>query len=249
MCKKKLVVIGANDFQNQLIVKAKERGFETHVFAWQCEDVGERTADYFYPISITEKEQILEKCREIKPNGIISIASDLASVTVNYVSEKLNLVGNGIKSSLMSTNKYLMRKAFDRNGDPSPKNYRSDEIADEVIEKLNFPLIVKPVDRSGSRGITRIENKEEFSAAVKFAEELSFDKKAMIEEFVEGEEFSVEYISYKGKHSFLALTQKYTTGAPHFIETGHVEPAFVSHQTLERVQKVVEHALDTLSPC
>ncbi len=246
MCKKKLVVIGANDFQNQLILKAKERGFETHVFAWQCGDIGERTADYFYPISITEKEQILEKCKEIQPDGIISIASDLASVTVNYVAEKLNLTGNGIESSMMSTNKYLMRKAFERNGDPSPKNYRSDEITDEVIDHLCFPLIIKPVDRSGSRGITKIEKKEELSTAVKLAEELSFDKKAMIEEFVEGEEFSVEYISYKGKHTFLALTKKYTTGAPHFIETGHVEPASVSPEILERVQKVVEHALDTL---
>ena len=235
MCRKKLVVIGANDFQNQLIIKAKE-----------CGDIGEKTADCFYPISIVEKEQILEKCKEIRPDGIISIASDLASVTVNYVAEKLNLTGNGMESSMLSTNKYLMRKAFEKNGDPSPKNYRSDEISEEVIEQLNFPLIVKPVDRSGSRGITKIDKKEELSAAVKLAEELSFDKKAMIEEFVEGEEFSVEYISYRGKHTFLALTKKFTTGAPHFIETGHVEPASVPKEILEEVQKVVEHALDTL---
>ena len=69
--KKKLVVIGANDFQNQLILKAKEKGYETHVFAWQDGSIGERTADYFYPISIVEKEQILEVCRTIKPDGII----------------------------------------------------------------------------------------------------------------------------------------------------------------------------------
>ena len=62
---KKLVVIGANDFQNQLILKAKERGFETHVFAWREGAIGERTADYFYPISIIEKENILEECRKI----------------------------------------------------------------------------------------------------------------------------------------------------------------------------------------
>ena len=64
--KKKLVIIGANDFQNQLILKAKERGIETHVFAWREGAVGEKTADYFYPISIVEKEAILEKCMEIK---------------------------------------------------------------------------------------------------------------------------------------------------------------------------------------
>ena len=63
---KKIVIIGANDFQNQLILKAKEMGFETHVFAWQDGSIGEKTADYFYPISLVETDAILEKCRGIQ---------------------------------------------------------------------------------------------------------------------------------------------------------------------------------------
>ena len=62
----------------------------------------------------------------------------------------------------------------------------------------------------------------------------------------EAEEYSVEFISWRGKHKFLALTKKYTTGAPHFIETGHLEPAPVSKAVLEEVKKVVSHALDSL---
>ena len=58
---KKIVIIGANDFQNQLILKAKEMGFETHVFAWQDGSIGERTADYFYPVSIVEIDEILDE--------------------------------------------------------------------------------------------------------------------------------------------------------------------------------------------
>jgi len=243
---RKLVIIGANDFQNQLILKAKNRGFETHVFAWQDGSAGEKTADYFYPISIVEKDAILEKCREIQPDGVISIASDLAAITVNYLAEKLGLTGNGIESSMLATNKYLMRKAFEQNGDPSPKNYRSDELTDATLSRIQFPLIVKPVDRSGSRGITKVFNKEELMEAIKIAEEYSFDKKAMVEEFIDGQEYSVEYISYRGEHTFLALTQKFTTGAPHFIETGHLQPALVSEETLEKVKRIVEHALSTL---
>lgn len=246
MEKKKLVIIGANDFQNQLIIKAKKRGFETHVFAWEDGSIGEKTADFFYPISIVEKEQILYKCKEINPVGIISIASDLAIVTVNYVAEKMGLVGNGIKSSSISTNKYLMRKAFEANGDPSPRNYRSDELTDEIISDLKLPLIVKPVDRSGSRGITKIVNYDQLPEAIGIAEQLSFDKKAMVEEFVEGDEYSVEYISYKGNHTFLALTKKFTTGAPHFIETGHAQPADMSDEMLEKIKNIVEHALNSL---
>lgn len=243
---KKLVIIGANDFQNQLIVKAKERGFETHVFAWQCGDIGERTADCFYPISIIEKEQILEKCKEIQPDGIISIASDLASITVNYVAEYLGLTGNGMESVMLSTNKYMMRKAFEANGDPSPKYYRSDEITDAVLSQLQLPLIVKPVDRSGSRGINKVQHKDELPEAIHTAEELSFDNRAIVEEYVEGQEYSVEYISYNGKHTFLALTKKYTTGSPHFIETGHLEPATIADDVLGNIKSIVEHALDTL---
>ncbi|MBO5372861.1 MAG: ATP-grasp domain-containing protein [Lachnospiraceae bacterium] len=246
MSKKKIVIIGANDFQNQLILKAKEKGMETHVFAWKDGAVGEKTADYFYPISIIEKEQILKVCEEIQPDGVISIASDLAAITVNYVAEKLGLTGNGIESSLVATNKYLMRKAFAKNSDPSPKFYRSDELTNEIIEQLHLPVIVKPVDRSGSRGINKIEDKKELSMAIKAAEEVSFEHRAVIEEFVEGQEYSVEYISYRGKHTFLALTKKYTTGAPHFIETGHIEPAPIDNATLEKVQEIVTHALDTL---
>ena len=85
----RIVIIGANEFQNQLIVKAKEMGLETHVFAWKCGDVGEKTADFFYPISITEKEKILKVCKKIKPIAVTSLASDLAVVTINFVAEKL----------------------------------------------------------------------------------------------------------------------------------------------------------------
>ena len=67
---RKIAIIGANSFQNPLILKAKEMGFETHVFAWQDGSIGEKTADYFYPISIVEKEEILEKCREIQPEAL-----------------------------------------------------------------------------------------------------------------------------------------------------------------------------------
>lgn len=243
---KKLVIIGANDFQNQLIIKAKEKGMETFVFAWKDGAIGEKTADHFFPISIIEKETILKECTKIKPDGVISIASDLASITVNYIAEKMGLTGNGIKSSQVATDKYLMRKAFMEKGDPSPQFYRSDKLNAEIISKLQFPVIVKPVDRSGSRGITKIKKREQLDDAIKIAEKLSFSHKAIIEEFIEGDEYSVEFISYRGQHTFLALTKKYTTGAPHYIETGHLEPAPVEPILLKKIKTTVIHALDTL---
>ncbi len=253
----KLVIIGAGDFQNPLILKAKEKGYETHVFAWKGGAVGEETADYFYPVSITEKEKILEICREIRPAGVTSIGSDLAVATVNFLAERLGLRGNGPENTRLSTNKYEMRRAFAENGDPSVGYvlatwqegnvvFPEGEAGANVFAGLSFPVIVKPVDRSGSRGITLLSGPEGLEPAVETACGHSFLNQAVIEEFAEGEEFSVEYISYEKEHHFLALTRKFTTGAPHFIETGHVQPAGVSEETLKEVRRVVSHALDTL---
>ena len=243
---KKIAIVGASYLQAPLIEKAKELGIETHVFAWAADDVGEKIADYFYPISIIEKDEILTKCIEIGINGICTIASDLAVVTVNYVAEKMGLVGNSIEATLVSTNKHLMRRAFEQKGDPSPKSILIEKLED--IDELNveFPVIAKPLDRSGSRGITKVYNGEELQAAVEDAMNQGFIKKALVEEFVEGQEYSVEYISYKGKHTFLALTKKYTTGSPGFIETAHLEPVIVGANTLGEIKQVVEHALSTL---
>lgn len=243
---KNLAIIGASYLQLPLILKAKEMGFITHVFAWAANDVGESEADFFYPISIVEKEEILNKCREIKICGICSIASDLAAITVNYVANQLGLTANSMDATMRSTNKHLMRKAFEVNGDPSPKSYLVDENTDFKTLEITFPAIVKPTDRSGSRGIYKITSHDEIQDAVKSAMNEGFEKKALIEEFAEGQEYSVEYISHGGDHHFLAMTLKYTTGAPHFIETGHIEPAPVDDATLTRVRTVVEHALDSL---
>ena len=243
----KLAVIGASYLQEPLIQKAKQRGIETHVFAWQAGDVGEYSADYFYPISIINKEEILQKCLEIGIDGICSIASDLAVVTVNYVAEKLGLVGNSMLCAKVSTNKHYMRKCFEKNGDPSPRSIRVESAEDLKNITLEYPIIVKPVDRSGSRGVAMLENPDDLFYAIERAKEKGFEKCALVEEFVAGEEYSVEYISWNGEHTFLSITQKYTTGAPNFIETGHFQPAMIGGKLLEHIKEVVAHALDSLS--
>ena len=253
MDKKRVVIIGANSFQNKLIECAKARGYETHVFAWECGDIGEKTADFFYPISITEKDEILKICREINPVGVCSIASDLAVPTVNYVANALGLRANSNDCNSIATDKFEMRQTFMKYDLPSPKCCAFDEgmevseLIDGMKEKgFDFPLIVKPTDRSGSRGVTQINSYEELEPALKAAVGESFRNRAVIEEFVGGTEYSIEYMSYGGKHHFLAATRKFTTGSPHFVELGHFQPARLSDDMLQRVKAVVERALDVL---
>ena len=245
--KKNIVIIGANEFQEPLIQRARELGYVSHVFAWQADDVGEYSADYFYPISIIEKERILEICRKIEPVGIVSIASDLAAITVNFVAEALGLVGNGMESAMVSTNKHLMRRAFEKAGLPSCKSVLADEGMDLSQLNMDYPLIVKPTDRSGSRGIFKVLRPEELENAVAFARAPSFEKKVLIEEFAEGREYSIEYISYGGEHTFLACTEKFTTGAPMFVETGHLQPPkHMDEETLGRIKELVPKVLCSL---
>lgn len=246
MEKKKLAIIGASYLQEPIIRKAKSMGIETHVFAWKAGDIGEEIADYFYPISIVEKEAIFEKCKEIGIDGICSIASDLAVITVNYVANEMGLTGNSMESVAVSTNKHKMRMCFEQNGDPSPKSIQVESISDLEGVNLTYPIIVKPVDRSGSRGITELHDVKGLEEAIENAKAQGFEKSALVEEFASGTEYSVEFVSWEGNHEFLALTQKYTTGAPGFIETGHLEPANVDNELLERIKGVVMHALNSL---
>ena len=244
---KKIAIIGASYLQIPLIKKAKEMGLETHVFAWKCGDPGETEADYFYPISITEKEEILKCCKEISIDAICSIASDLAVHVVNYVAHNMGLTGNSRHSTEVSTNKYKMRQAFISNGVPSPRFLEtSPETIKEEVINIPLPVIVKPEDRSGSRGVTKVLKQSDIEDAVIKAAGYGFEKKALIEEYILGKEYSVECISYKGKHHLLAVTEKYTTGEPHFIETGHMEPAVLDKKLLDQIQTTVFHALDTL---
>ncbi len=245
---KKVAIIGANDFQNKLIAKARAKGYEAHVFAWQDGSIGERTANYFYPISIVEKDAICKKCKEIGICGICSIASDLASITVNYVADKLSLPGNPIEISDWCTNKYLMRQKLKDSKVAVPNFVKvcSEDDYNKANE-LRMPFIIKPTDRSGSRGIYKIENKKDIKTALDAARAESFEHAAIAEEYIEGEEYSCECISQNGKHQFLAITKKFTTGAPHFIETGHAEPAELTDEQQKEVVNDIFKALDALS--
>lgn len=244
---KKLVIIGANDFQNRLVLKAKNLGYETHVFAWEEGAVGKENADFFYPVSITEKEKILEICRKIKPCGVLSVASDLAVITVNYVAQELGLPANPEFSVLKCTNKYEMRRAFKENGIPVPRFIKTGKkINSEQFSEMRYPMIVKPTDRSGSRGIYKVYSLEQLQKAVNESIKSSFEKQVIVEEFLEGEEYSCECISYRGEHHFLAFTKKFTTGSPHYIETAHEQPSDIPKKYHKKIKELVFSALDSL---
>ncbi|MCQ2336004.1 MAG: ATP-grasp domain-containing protein [Paludibacteraceae bacterium] len=244
----KLAIIGASYLQKPLAEKAKEMGLYTLCFAWEDGAVCKDLVDEFYPISITEKEQILKICQKEQIDGICTIASDTAAPTVAYVAEKMGLVGNSYDCACTANNKYLMRQAFMKANVPCPQYMMVDEqnINHCQLSTVNYPLIVKPSDRSGSLGVTKVENKEDLQSAIEKAINCSFKNQAMVEEFIDGREISVEFISYNGKHYPLTITDKVTTESPHFVELEHHQPADFSKEMYANIYGVTEQALNAL---
>lgn len=243
---KKLAIIGASYLQFPLVLKAQKMGIETHCFAWTDGAVCKDVADYFYPIDVKEKEQILEVCLRIGIDGITTIATDLPVLTINYVANRMGLISNPDEYTATTTNKYLMRQCFMENDVPSPRFALVDEKNNYQITGFKFPLIVKPTDRSGSRGVEKVLDPVQLEEAIDRARKESFEHKAIIEEFVTGKEISVESISYKGVHHILQITDKVTTGAPFFVELEHHQPSTLPDDIKDKVRDIVRHALDAL---
>lgn len=248
-----LAIIGASYLQRPLVDKAKEMGLRTICFAWAEGAVCKDLVDVFYPISIVEKEQILAICRDEHIDGICTIASDVAAPTVAYVAEQMGLIGNSYEASLKANNKYLMRQAFVEASVPCPQFFcvtQCEECFEMQINAIHsamhLPLIVKPSDRSGSLGVTKVNAWEQLAPAIEQALSLSFKHEAMVEEFIEGKEISVEYISYNGTHYPLQITDKVTTGAPHFVELEHHQPSTLSADMYQTIYAITERALNAL---
>ncbi len=242
-----LAIIGASYLQRPLVERAKAMGLRTICFAWAEGAVCKDLVDVFYPISIVEKEQILAICQQEQTDGICTIASDVAAPTVAYVAEQMGLVGNSYEASLRANNKWLMRQAFTKANVPCPQHMCVTNVDIDTIQtQMNLPLIVKPSDRSGSLAVKKITEWQQLPSAIQEALAVSFKGEAMVEEFIEGREISVEFISYQGKHYPLQITDKVTTGAPHFVELEHHQPSSLSVDMYDTIYAITERALNAL---
>jgi biotin carboxylase len=164
----------------------------------------------------------------------------------------MGLIGNNYDAAVRANNKYLMREAFMKGNVPCPKyimlsnsNMSSDDKMN-AIKNFELPLIVKPSDRSGSLGVYKITEPSEFSSAVDNAMSVSFKKQVMVEEFIEGREISVEFISYNGVHYPLQITDKVTTDAPHFVELEHHQPSTLTKEQYATIYDITTRALNSL---
>lgn len=244
--KDKIAVIGANEPLIPFYRQAKALGYEVIGIAIEKGSVCQKYCDRFYPVSFADKDAVVDVCRNEKVAGIISFSLESALPTVVYVAQKLGLVSNSEESIKLTQSKFAQRQALEKAGIPVPKYYLIENRADLDKVDCRFPVIVKPVDSGGSQGICKIEDKAKLEEAYNYAISFSRTAKAIIEEYIDGREFSVEFISHQGKHYFLQITDKVTSGAPRFVEMQHHQPANIPESVWNRIKEMVEFALTAL---
>ena len=164
----KLAIIGASVGQLPLCIKAKEMGIETICFAWDKGAICKEYVDKFYPISIIEKDKILEKCILEKVDGIVSNASDILVETVSYVSEHMGLHGNSYNQIIN-----LKNKAFVRNLTKGVKDLSEIKYVESVNHNFApfYPCIIKPVTGASKKGVSFVRGESEFIGAVNYSKE------------------------------------------------------------------------------
>ena len=244
--KKKIAVIGANEPSLPFFRQAKALGYEIIGIAWAKGAICKDYCDRFYPISFADKDDVLAVCQQERVDGILSFSLESALPTVVYVAQQMGLVSNSEECLNLTMTKFAQRKALENVGIAVPRYYLIDDETDLKNIQCRFPVIVKPVDSGGSQGVSKVDNVCDLASAITYARDYSKSGKAIVEEFVDGREFSVEYISHQGHHYFLQITDKVTSGAPRFVEMQHHQPAAISEQTKNDIKQMVESALTAL---
>src|SRR5690625_2372525 len=187
---KKILLLGGSYAQVPAIKAAKARGLYTILCDYLPDNPGQNFADEYINVSTTDKEKILEIARERKVNYIWAYASDPASPTAAYVSEELRLPGNSYQSVRVLSEKHLFRKLLkeSRLNYPLSLSYTRAEIEKGKFSiNLDYPLIVKPVDSSGSKGVTLIHAFSDLGDAAQYALSFSRSNRIIVEEYVEAE--------------------------------------------------------------
>lgn len=242
MNKKRLLVLAAGILQVPVIKRAREMGVYVIAADGDPNACGLKYADKPIVANITSEEDMLRVAREEKIDGVIHPCSEVSMNVMGRINDELHLSGISKEQAVRATNKHLMREAFEAYGAPSPKSrcFTDVEVAwGAFCTDFTGACILKPSRNSGSRGIAKISSNikmDEFARLFEISKNESRDKQVMLEQFIEGPEFSIEIIVWNGKVNVLTITDKKTTEAPHFVELGHNQPSCFSSKTVEKIK-------------
>ena len=230
MERKKVLILGASLMQTPAIKAAREMGWFVIVADRDSAALGISLADRFEQVDLADREGMLDtarRCRDsVGLDGVFTTGTDF-STTVAWVAENLGLPGISYEVAQNASDKGRMREIFHNHNVPAPRfetlTVDSDPV--EVTNNLSLPLVVKPVDSMGARGVVKINRREELPPAVGEAIGHSRSSRAIVEEFVEGPEFSLDALVYKGEIFLCGIADRHIYFPPYFVEMGHTMPS------------------------
>lgn len=251
---KKIMILGASSLQLPAIEKARDLGLETIVV-----DINPCAVGFGVPnvkkeiISTIDDEAVLKAARSHNIDGIMTLATDMPMRTVAKISREMKLIGISEETALKATDKIEMRNALAEYNVPIPKYFAvKTEIefcnAVDVLIRQGYKCIAKPSDNSGSRGVVLLTSikREELRKSFHYCKKYSRSGNIIVEEFMEGDEVSVEAVCVNGECNILQITDKLTTGFPNFVEMGHSQPSLLPIKIKEKIRQITIDSCEAL---
>ncbi len=249
---KKIMLLGGNHFQVPSVKTAKEMGCYTITCDYLPDNPGHKFADEYHNVSTTDKEAVLKLAQELKIDGIVSYASDVSAPTAAYVAEKMGLPGQPYESVEILTHKDLFRKFLTDNGFnvPKAKGYTTYEEVVQDWDSFKKPVMLKPVDSSGSKGVIKIDSLEELKKNIDYALSFSRCKRFIIEEYIEkyGYQIAGDGFSVDGKLVFRCFANEHfsmTAGSP-YVPIGESWPYNMPTRVHEKLHNEIQRCLTLL---
>lgn len=249
---KKVMILGGSENQIPLLKKSKELNYSVVLCDYSRENIGIKYADRFYCVSTLDKEAILEVARKEKIDGIITNSEPAMSVS-SFVGNQLGLPSNPYDSIIILSRKDKFRKFLRTNGFNSPLSYMSNnyEDASKNISKFRFPLIIKPNDSSGSRGVARIDKLDEFKKTFEMAIQFSKSRNVIVEEFIERtHDYMIggDIFVQNGEVVFWGLMNSMRNFAVNeFVPVGTSFPTLITEKQFEVIKESIGRMLKLLN--
>ena len=250
---KKLMILGGSRYAIPVIKSAHELGIYVITCDYLPENVAHRYSDEYCNASIVDKELVLKKARELQIDGITSFGCDPGVVTAAFVAEKMGLPSVGSYESVcILQNKGRFRHFLEENGFnvPVAKSYTCIDDAIKDVELFHWPVIVKPTDSAGSKGVTKVENASDLSRAIKCAIDKSFSNEFIIEDFIEkkGCSSDTDSFSIEGRLSFVSFNaQRFDVNASNpYAPAAYSWPSTMSEEHENELKSEIQRLISLL---
>lgn len=248
---KTLMIIGAGILQVPAIEIAKEMNLKTIVTDYNPSAPGLKIADVPIIMSTKDIEGTVRVAKEYaskdRIDGVITVGTD-ASMTVAAVANALGLPGIKFEDAEAATNKIKMRTRFKQFNVPSPDFASCWKLEDayNFIKNHKFPLVIKPADNMGARGVVRIDSEDELPQKFEHAKKFSPSGELIIEEFMEGFELSIDALTFDGKIYITGVADRMIDFEPYFVEIGHIMPSELPEEQQNEAIEVMKKGMKAL---